>query len=223
MVSRVFGETDIPIPKPVKTFEQAFVDYPEILQEIRKQGFKSPSPIQCQAWPVLLQGMDLIGISQTGSGKLILSDIFHSSSQLFQYILFALCWRSCDLINLFTHIQEKHWLFCCQLSFISKANLFRGPKEMVRISSFWLPPENWLFRLTRKSRSTPTRESNGWYQQAQLSLLVFTETCLFVDSLCVYGGGSRKEQSKVLDTGVEILIATPGRLNDFVQAGNAIF
>lgn len=42
--------------------------YPDILQEIRKQAFTKPTPIQCQAWPVLLAGQDLIGIAQTGTG-----------------------------------------------------------------------------------------------------------------------------------------------------------
>lgn len=37
--------------------------------EIRKQKFEKPSPIQCQAWPVLLSGKDMIGIAQTGTGK----------------------------------------------------------------------------------------------------------------------------------------------------------
>ena len=41
----------------------------EILEEIRKQGFERPSPIQCQSWPILLSGHDLIGIAQTGTGK----------------------------------------------------------------------------------------------------------------------------------------------------------
>ena len=39
------------------------------MEEIRKQGFEKPSPIQSQAWPVLLNGEDLIGIAQTGTGK----------------------------------------------------------------------------------------------------------------------------------------------------------
>lgn len=46
-------------------------DYPDILREIRKQGFQKPSPIQCQAWPILLSGHDLIGIAQTGTGTII--------------------------------------------------------------------------------------------------------------------------------------------------------
>ena len=40
-----------------------------MLEDIKKQGFAKPSPIQAQAWPVLLKGEDLIGIAQTGTGK----------------------------------------------------------------------------------------------------------------------------------------------------------
>lgn len=72
MVDRTFKKEDSkPIPKPVQTFEHAFHNYPEILDEIRKAGFEKPSPIQCQAWPVLLSGEDLIGIAQTGTGNIM--------------------------------------------------------------------------------------------------------------------------------------------------------
>ena len=40
-----------------------------------------------------------------------------------------------------------------------------------------------------------------------------------IKSVCVYGGGSRKDQCKVITDGVEIIIATPGRLNDLVESG----
>jgi ATP-dependent RNA helicase DDX43 len=68
-VSYVFDEGGNGIPNPVQTFEQCFAHYPEILDEIYKQNFETPSPIQCQAWPILLKGYDLIGIAQTGTGK----------------------------------------------------------------------------------------------------------------------------------------------------------
>ena len=55
--------------KPVKTFEEAFHTFPGVLTTIRRQGFSSPSPIQCQAWPYLMAGKDLIGVAQTGTGK----------------------------------------------------------------------------------------------------------------------------------------------------------
>jgi superfamily II DNA/RNA helicase len=38
-------------------------------------------------------------------------------------------------------------------------------------------------------------------------------------SVCVYGGGSREEQIEAVSMQTEIIIATPGRLNDLVQAG----
>lgn len=41
---------------------------------------------------------------------------------------------------------------------------------------------------------------------------------LLFDSVCVYGGGDRKAQINNIETGVEIIIATPGRLNDLVEA-----
>lgn len=58
-----------PIPKPVLKFSHAFADYPEIMNEIQKQNFEIPSPVQCQAWPVIMSGHDLIAIAQTGTGK----------------------------------------------------------------------------------------------------------------------------------------------------------
>ena len=41
---------------------------------------------------------------------------------------------------------------------------------------------------------------------------------IFYISVCVYGGGDRKQQMKVITDGVEIIIATPGRLNDLIEA-----
>lgn len=37
--------------------------------QIRRAGFKAPTPIQAQAWPIALSGRDLIAIAKTGSGK----------------------------------------------------------------------------------------------------------------------------------------------------------
>ncbi|HEY1172648.1 MAG TPA: DEAD/DEAH box helicase [Verrucomicrobiae bacterium] len=42
---------------------------PELLKAIDKLGFEQASPIQAEAIPVLLQGKDIVGQSQTGSGK----------------------------------------------------------------------------------------------------------------------------------------------------------
>ncbi len=56
------------MPAPVQTFEAA--GYPcDILDEIKRAGFKAPTPIQAQAWPIALAGRDLVAIAKTGSGK----------------------------------------------------------------------------------------------------------------------------------------------------------
>ena len=62
---RVEGEN---VPEPFQTFESVGFP-PDIMDEIRKAGFTSPSPIQAQAWPVALSGRDLVAIAKTGSGK----------------------------------------------------------------------------------------------------------------------------------------------------------
>lgn len=107
-VNRLLTDENVcpdPIPNPVEKFEQCFSDYPDMLGncdlfifnlqqfeiflyifvgEIRKQGFEKPSPIQAQAWPVLLKGEDLIGIAQTGTGKtlaFLLPSMIHTENQ----------------------------------------------------------------------------------------------------------------------------------------------
>ncbi|CAH0596389.1 unnamed protein product [Chrysodeixis includens] len=148
-----------PIPNPVLTFEQAFQHYPEILVEIYKQDFKQPSPIQSQAWPILLRGEDMIGIAQTGTGKTL------------AFLLPALI-----------HIDGQT---------IPKEDR-EGPTVLIM---------------------APTRE---------LALQIDKEVSKYsykgIKSVCVYGGGDRKEQIKVVARGVDIVIATPGRLNDLVMA-----
>ena len=42
---------------------------PKLLDILEKQGFKTPTPIQRQAIPIALQGKDVVGIAQTGTGK----------------------------------------------------------------------------------------------------------------------------------------------------------
>ena len=38
-----------------------------------------------------------------------------------------------------------------------------------------------------------------------------------INCVCVYGGGNRREQINVVTKGVEIVVATPGRLNDLIS------
>ncbi|KAL5700291.1 RNA helicase [Ranunculus cassubicifolius] len=56
------------IPRPVKTFEDCGFS-PQLRTAITKHGYEKPTPIQCQSLPIVLSGMDIIGIAKTGSGK----------------------------------------------------------------------------------------------------------------------------------------------------------
>ncbi|XP_008808687.1 DEAD-box ATP-dependent RNA helicase 24-like [Phoenix dactylifera] len=56
------------VPKPIKAFEDC-VFSTALMNAIAKQGYEKPTPIQCQALPIVLSGRDIIGIAKTGSGK----------------------------------------------------------------------------------------------------------------------------------------------------------
>merc|ERR1719181_740779 len=64
-------------------FEDAgFPDY--VMDSINRAGFKEPSAIQAQGWPVALSGRDMIGVAETGSGKtlaFLLPGIVHINAQ----------------------------------------------------------------------------------------------------------------------------------------------
>ncbi|MGH8650495.1 MAG: DEAD/DEAH box helicase, partial [Burkholderiales bacterium] len=42
---------------------------PELLKAVAEQGYTEPTPIQAQAIPLVLQGRDVMGAAQTGTGK----------------------------------------------------------------------------------------------------------------------------------------------------------
>jgi ATP-dependent RNA helicase RhlE len=49
-----------------------FVDLalaPALLRALAEEGYATPTPIQAQSIPMLLQGRDVLGMAQTGTGK----------------------------------------------------------------------------------------------------------------------------------------------------------
>lgn len=42
---------------------------PAIQSALKDSGYETPTPIQEQSIPILLEGRDLLGIAQTGTGK----------------------------------------------------------------------------------------------------------------------------------------------------------
>ena len=69
MIPQTATETD---PKVVKSLDPKFADMkiiPQILQKLEFLKFTIPTPIQQKTIPLGLEGSDLIGIAQTGTGK----------------------------------------------------------------------------------------------------------------------------------------------------------
>merc|ERR550514_542434 len=146
------------VPKPVRTFEEA--SFPEyVLQELHRAGFKEPSPIQIQGWPIALAGRDMIGIAETGSGKTL-----------------------AFLLPAVVHINAQPYLS-------------RGDGPIVLALA-------------------PTRELAT---QIQEECQRFGKSSR-IKNTCCYGGVPKAQQARDLQDGVEIVIATPGRLIDFLES-----
>jgi len=146
-------------PKPVRTFEEA--SFPEyVLQEISRVGFKEPTPIQVQGWPIALSGRDMVGIAETGSGKTL-----------------------AFLLPAIVHINAQPYL--------SKGD---GPIVLV------MAP-------TRELAIQIQEESNRFGKSSKIK------------NTCCYGGQPKHAQANDLREGVEIVIATPGRMIDFLDSG----
>ncbi|KAJ1878935.1 RNA-dependent ATPase rok1, partial [Coemansia sp. RSA 486] len=60
------------VPHPIKSFEMLCKEHdyqPFVLRNLKKYGFKQPTPIQMQAIPISIHRRDLIANAPTGSGK----------------------------------------------------------------------------------------------------------------------------------------------------------
>ena len=137
------------------TFEQLGLS-DALLRAAADAGYTIPTPIQVAAIPPTLQGRDVIGLAQTGTGKTA---------------AFTL-----PLVD----------------------RLLGGPKR------------------TRALILTPTREL---CQQVEESVKKYARHAE-LSAISVYGGVALDPQSRALRSGVEVVIATPGRLIDHIERQN---
>ncbi|WP_084416592.1 DEAD/DEAH box helicase [Massilia alkalitolerans] len=137
---------------------------PEILRALTDQGYEYPTPIQAKAIPLVLQGRDVMGAAQTGTGKT--------------------AGFSLPIIQLL----------------MAHANSSMSPAR----------------HPVRALVLTPTRELA--VQVADNVKAYAKHTPL--RSTVVFGGMDMKGQTTILKGGVEIVIATPGRLLDHIEQKN---
>ncbi len=131
---------------------------PRVLKAVEDAGYEKPTPIQAQAIPFALQGRDVLGIAQTGTGK---------------------------------------------------------------TASFTLPMITMLgkgrarARMPRSLVLAPTRELAA---QVAENFEIYAKHTKLTMALLI-GGVSFKDQDRLIDRGVDVLIATPGRLLDHFERG----
>lgn len=65
---QIIKKHDVPGQDTRMTFRDAEIDE-DILKAVLSMGFENMSPIQEKAIPVMLEGRDIIGQAQTGTGK----------------------------------------------------------------------------------------------------------------------------------------------------------
>ena len=152
------------IPSTVPSTKFADLSLAEpILRALNEKNYTVPSPIQAKAIPFLLQGRDLIGIAQTGTGKTA---------------AFA-------------------------LPILQRLTAHPAPATPKRPRALIL---------------APTRELAAQIQQSFGAYGKF----LKLSSAVVFGGVSLSPQIRALQRGVDILIATPGRLQDLERSKHVI-
>ncbi len=134
---------------------------PEILGSLEKLGYSEPTPIQQQAIPLALQGKDILGCAQTGTGKTAAFSI--------------------PLLQL-----------------ISKSRNDNSSKRPIKALIL-----------------TPTRELAA---QIADSIKDYGKG-LGLKHVVIFGGVSQGPQVQRLREGVDILVATPGRLLDLMNQG----
>ncbi len=132
-----------------------------LLKAVQEEGYIAPTPIQAQGIPPLLQGRDLLGCAQTGTGK-----------------------TAAFVLPLLQHLTLK-----------KKAMLRNLPRALIL---------------------APTRELAA---QIGESIRAYGRH-LHLSSAVIFGGVPQHPQVNALRRGVDILIATPGRLLDLLNQGH---
>ena len=133
-----------------------------ILKAIEAKGYSNPTPVQEQSIPILLEGKDLLGCAQTGTGKTA---------------AFAI-----------PIIQQLY---------INKHQDTKGKRKV------------------RALIVTPTRELAIQIGENFTTYAKHTG----IQSTVIFGGVKQHAQVRRLRAGVDVLVATPGRLLDLINQG----
>ena len=131
-----------------------------LLKALDEIGYVTPTPIQEQAIPLLIEGNDMLGCAQTGTGK-----------------------TAAFSLPILDAMAEDPW----------------SGKPQIRV----------LMLCPTRELASQIRDNIEEYSRH-----------LDIRSMVMFGGVSQRPQVKLLRQGVDILIATPGRLLDLIGQGH---
>nr|UNA88846.1 VASA [Penaeus merguiensis] len=158
---------DDPIQAPAASFQTMNLR-PLLLENIVKAGYGCPTPVQKYTIPNVMNGRDIMGCAQTGSGK-----------------------TAAFLLPMLHYILDNN----------CPSNAFEEPAQ----------PTGLVICPTRELAIQIMREARKFSHSS-------------VAKCCVaYGGAAGFHQLKTIHSGCHILVATPGRLLDFVEKGKIVF
>ena len=127
-----------------------------VVEGVTAMGYKEPTPIQLRSIPLIMEGRDVIGSSQTGTGK-----------------------TAAFALPILSQLESQG----------------RDPQVLVL---------------------APTRELASQIETAFRDFARFLKVRIGL----VFGGTGYAKQNALFESGVDIVIATPGRLLDHLQQGN---
>ena len=170
---------------------------PEILRAVLAEGYTTPTPIQAQSIPHLLAGMDLLGCAQTGTGK--------TAAFALPILTKLLTTEPPETAKGSDHSAASYGKF---------HEGEQGHAHMLKAFSRTRHAPKYR-RPTRALILSPTRELAS---QIADSFRTYGNGTRLRD-VVVYGGVSQNPQVRLLQQGVDLIIATPGRLVDLTQQG----
>jgi len=134
---------------------------PSILKALRDEKYTEPTSIQSKSIPLVLNGEDVLGSAQTGTGK-----------------------TAAFAIPIIQHLMKSQ----------------QNPRGKRKISSLIVTPTRELAIQIGESFTTYGKYTN-------------------IKNIVIFGGVTQGSQTNALKKGVDVLVATPGRLLDLMDQG----
>ena len=173
-----------------------------IQKTLREEGYETPTPIQAEAIPHVLAGRDVLGIAQTGTGKTAAFALPIIHRLLDPSIRKAAPAGHAPAVEPHAVLEGHH----------------EGGGGVARPQAADGGGESLISKSARKTRAlilSPTRELAGQIEESFRTYGRGTPLRVAV----IFGGVSQDPQVKALRHGVDVVVATPGRLLDLINQG----